>query len=79
MRQFIWTTASGTWTIEAESHDAAYRVAIANRIASGQTVREAVGWFTKDDTLEELDGAVTDAPYEGELPEDDAPADDEDA
>jgi hypothetical protein len=77
MATVIWTTASGCWTIEAASHDAAYRVAIANRMASGQTAREAVAWFNKDDTLEEVDGPVTDAPYEGELPDD--LADDEDA
>lgn len=45
------------------------RVALANRVASGQTIEEAVSWFRKDDAVYEIDGAVTDAPWQGEIPD----------
>jgi hypothetical protein len=68
-RTFVWTTASGCWTLRAKDEDEAYRICIGNRIAAGQDAEEAVGWFAKDDTLTEVDGELEDAPYGGELPE----------
>lgn len=67
---FVWEGAGGSWTIGAKDEDEAMRVAVANRMAAGQTAEEAIRWLRKADSITEIDGAVTDAPYQGEMPDD---------
>lgn len=69
MAKFIWTTASGTWEVKADDEDRAFRTVIANRMAAGQTPEEAILSFRHNDALYEVDGEVSDAPFEGPLPE----------
>lgn len=53
----------------ADDEDRAFRTVIANRMAAGQTPEEAILSFRHNDALYEVDGEVSDAPFEGPLPE----------
>lgn len=70
MATFIWSNGESTFLLKAEDEETAYRMAIATRLESGNSLAEAVGWFREHDTLEELMGEITCAPYSGDLPED---------
>lgn len=69
MAQFVWVTGHGAHLLEAKDQDEAYRKVIANRMAAGQTVKDAEAWFEENDCLHEVSGSIENQPYTGPLSE----------
>lgn len=70
MPKFVWTNGGdGGFEIDAPNEETAYRVAVAFRVSTGQTPEEAVRWYREHDQLIEVSGKLTNAPFEGELPD----------
>jgi hypothetical protein len=59
---FVWTTPGGVFLIYAADLDEAYRMAVANRVAGGDSLKDAVIHFNMNDGLFEIDGEVKDRP-----------------
>lgn len=78
-KKFIWYyDGKEGFMIDAQDYDEAYRKALARWMETGLNIREAVGWFARKDTLDDI--AEVDsyepglptleiAPYVGDLPE----------
>lgn len=82
-RLFAWRSSEFCQLVAAKDEDEAYRKVIAARLrmacfkdeeTEAARVEQARRWFRHNDSLDEIDvdGLVEDAPFEGDLPDDDS-------
>lgn len=76
-RLFAWFNGEFSRLLVARDEEEAYRKVIAARLRTGAGcgLEQARRWCRKNDTIEEIEvegGLVHDAPYEGDLPEEDS-------
>ena len=70
-KKFAWmpNDSDVALVIEAPDYDTAYRIAIAERFKTSDSVEDACAWFSKSDHLVELGETLTTVPYDGDLPD----------
>jgi len=70
---YFWSVGQESGSLLfAANYDEAYAKCIAARVESDpeHSLENAVRWFSKNDTLEEVGGEIDNAPHPGPFPED---------
>lgn len=84
-KAYLWNDGNTGHLIIAKDDDEAFRILFAARLSAAgakqdaidagtvdsETVEDCLRWHQKNDSLEEITSYITDAPYSGEIPDED--------